>query len=99
MDEFEKKTGSLTRLKEEIRVLQEALHANTDALELFESNYTKASDAIESWTIKQLAVSPDKLQKKHVREIAALLPTEAGQMLVSNVNSQRKASAVINSNS
>jgi cytochrome b involved in lipid metabolism len=82
MDDFEKMTANLQQLNE-------AIHANTETLDMLVSNLSKARTAIKSCTTHELVGSPEKL-REHVLVIVPLLSKEAGQMLVNNLNNLLK---------
>jgi hypothetical protein len=83
---FEHVTGTIARLKEQARVLEEAMHANTEEMELLASSLVNAREAIRVGVPSQFVGPPEKL-RQHVRVISMLLPKEDGAMLVNNLDS------------
>ena len=101
MREFERIPGKITRVKEQIRALQEQLLAlevekeakNTD-LQTLQSGISNARDAISACTANSLVGSRENLSEL-VLVISALLPEEAGLLLLAKADSVLATDSVV----
>jgi hypothetical protein len=83
MKDFEQAAAKLARAKEEVRYLQEQLHANTEALNLLQAGLVKSNETIEAWTVNVL-VKPEKLTE-NIRAILALIPADSRSKLAKSL--------------
>jgi hypothetical protein len=72
--EFEHATGTITRLKDQLHILEEQLHVNTEELELLQASREKARESIGACT-NLLLGAPEKLREL-VNAIAVLKTQE-----------------------
>src|SRR5689334_16452909 len=94
MQEFEKIPGQITRLKEQLRALEEAKAAKEAVLQTLQSGISNARDAISACTANSLVGSRENLSEL-VLVISALLPEEAGLLLLAKADSVLATDSVV----